>query len=214
MKRITTFLLLFFIIFNTIAQQTTDSTLFDRNFRFNDGIFLSFNDVKSNSPIPKSNIITSVDKNLFNFYDLLFDQKNFTVIMLDGTEETFKPSQIWGYSSEGHLYINYNGYFSLVPVLGAICHFIATEEVFDNYSGGYYDQYYSTGSHIQTFQAIIDFTTGQLNYFTTQNIEPIFARDTILYKEWSELSKNKKRKLIFVYLQKFNERNHVYLPTN
>lgn len=42
------------------------------DFRFNDGIYLNFDQVKMNSPIPKAKILTSTDYNDKEFFKKLF----------------------------------------------------------------------------------------------------------------------------------------------
>ena len=48
---------------------------------------------------------------------------------------------LWGYCSNGTLFIMWNDDFNRIPVIGSICHFIADQTV---YHQQYYDPYYSS----------------------------------------------------------------------
>jgi hypothetical protein len=116
------------------------------DFRFNDGIFLNFDQVKNNAPIPKSKILTSTDYNDKDFFNNLM--KNEKIYFYDGMgmRQEVDINSIWGYSRNGVLYILIQGNFNRITFIGSICHFVADITSYDNrYYGspyGYYDPYY------------------------------------------------------------------------
>jgi len=78
------------------------------DFKFNDGIFLSFSQVKENNAINKSKIETAEDLNSIDFFKNVLS--NETIILFDnnGMKREYPVSDIWGYSNQGVLYIQYN----------------------------------------------------------------------------------------------------------
>lgn len=118
------------------------------DFRFKDGIYLNFDQVKMNNPIPKAKILTSADYNDKEFFrDLLESDKIYFYDNM-GIRQEVDKSSIWGYSRNGVLYIQVQGNFNRITFIGSISHFVADIMTYDPrysnypYGYGYYDPYY------------------------------------------------------------------------
>jgi hypothetical protein len=61
-------------------------------------------------------------------------------------------------------------------------------------------------------QYLIEFESGKLLEFDVSNTELLLMKDDKLYEEYVQLSRKKKKELMFVYIRKFNENNPLYLP--
>ncbi len=198
------------------AQVKKDSAILDNNFRFKDGLYLNFEQVKENSPIPPGNIIAQGDKTTIEFWKTLFDNEAIAYIDSNGQKQFVFSDDAFGFSYKGKLYIHLNNSFAQIPVLGAIFHFTIAYNVQDPYYFYHsFDPYYvddGYNSHIEVSQYIIDFQTGQIYEYNIKTIDQIFSRDKNLYEKWSNLSRRKKKKLIFVYLQEYNKNNPVKIP--
>jgi hypothetical protein len=59
---------------------------------------------------------------------------------------------------------------------------------------------------------LIEFESGKLLEFDVSNTELLLMKDDKLYEEYVQLSRKKKKELMFVYIRKFNENNPLYLP--
>ena len=208
------------------AQQAQDSMVkYTPAFAFNDGFFLNFAQVKANNPVPKSKVIATTDYNSPDFFDVILATKK--VIFFDnlGVKNEVGIDKIWGYSKNGVLYVNINGIFNRINVVGSISHFIATIKV---YNPSYYDPYmfgpsfggmgYSyrmrpMGSEsTEIRQLILDFDNGKAYDYTLENLEILMMKDQDLYTEFSSLSKRKQKQLKFVYLRKYNDKHPLYFP--
>lgn len=199
----------------SLSGQNNDKVIYDKNYKFNEGIFLNFNQVLENSPIPLSNILIDLNKTDFNFFEQLLEEEEITYIDEFGTKVTCKSDDIWGYSTNSKLYIYWEQNISLVPVIGSICHFVGAY-VYNDYSYnndpfGYQNE---PTKRVETRQYIIDANTGEVYNFNYRDIDILFSNDIELYEEWSDLSKRKKKKKIFVFLRNYNQRNPLYLPAN
>ena len=185
-------------------------------FKFADGIYMTFKQVKNNNPIPKSQILTTIDYNSFDFYDRLLKNKFITVYDNLGIQKKIDTKKIWGFSNKGILYINLNDEFNRIPVFGSISHFTANKTVreYDPYrynnSYYYYNDPYSTKTVMM--QYLLDFETGKIYDFTVKSVESIISNDPKLYEEFSKLSNRKKKKLKFLYIRKYNQIHPVYFP--
>jgi hypothetical protein len=61
-------------------------------------------------------------------------------------------------------------------------------------------------------QYLIEFESGKLLEFDVSNTELLLMKDDKLYEEYVQLSRKKKKELMFVYIRKFNENNPLYIP--
>ena len=159
-----------FFNFTTLYAQndTTKLVKYTPNFKFRNGIFLNFFQVKQNRPIPKSRIISNINHNNINFFDKLFLFKKIEYFDKYRLKQEVLTNKIWGYSRNGTLYINWGDDFDRIPVIGSICHFVATMTVYEQgYINPYsYSYYYNTiptsRTSIETKQYILDFETGKI----------------------------------------------------
>ncbi|MBG0860122.1 MAG: hypothetical protein IQL11_11500 [Bacteroidales bacterium] len=230
------------IVFSVRGQEREGMVKYTPDFRFRDGIYLNFDQVKINSPIPKAKILTSTDYNDREFFQKLFEAGKIYFYDNMGIRQEVEINSIWGYSRNGILYIQIEGNFNRVTFIGNICHFVADITTYDNryynYPYGYYDPYYyyspysyygygnyynPYGSYYSPYrqgnmartelkQYIIDFETGKILEFDVENTELLLMRDSELYEQYVQLSRKKKKELMFVYIRKFNEKNPLYLP--
>lgn len=208
--------IIFFIVLSStlFAQDSLKLVEYTKEYTFNEGIFIKIEQVLLNNPIPKSNIIVQIDKNSPDFYEMLVDEEKIDFINENGIKTTVETKNIWGFGSSGRLFKYWDLLPTPVPIIGSIGHFIGTNIIteYSTFSDPYmYNNQPNTRK--ETKQYIIDFSTGECYEFTPKNIDPIFAKDYNLYIEWSNLSKKKKKNLIFVYLRKYNELHPLMLPS-
>jgi hypothetical protein len=200
---------------------------FNEDFKFKDGIFLNFEDVRRNNPIIKARIITDLNYNDYAFFEKLLENDNFEVLDVMGQKQEISAKQIWGFSQNGTLFIKWNDEFNRIPVFGSLCHFIADKTYIDNRNNPYYNNYYNNYNYYNPYsypssqtvqtelrQYVLDMATGQVMDFDRENVEIVLARDKELYTEYLKLKNKKKDQLKFLYLRKYNERNPFYFIMN
>lgn len=211
------------------------------DFRFKDGIFLNFDQVKENNPIPKAKLLTSIDYNDREFFRKLFENDKIYFYDNMGIRQEVTKNNIWGYARNGVLYVQIQENFNRITFVGSISHFVADITTYDSryYNpygyGNYYDPYYyspygynsyyypyspyspyspyrSNMSRNELKQYIIDFDNGKVLEFDIHNTELLLMKDNQLYEEWVNLPRRKRKELMFVYIRKFNEKNPLYIP--
>jgi hypothetical protein len=207
------------------------------DFRFNDGIYLNFDQVKVNKPIPKAKLLTSVDYNDREFFKKVLEMDKIYFYDEMGVRQEIAKNTIWGYARNGVLNIQVQENFNRITYVGSICHFVADITTYDNryYNSpyGYYDPYYSpygysnyyspynsyyspyrssSMSRTELKQYIIDFESGKILEFDIENTELLLMKDNALYEEFVQLSRKKKKEMMFVYIRRFNEKNPLYIP--
>ncbi len=250
MKRLSRIVLLAVaILFNgsfisSVAQQQEGMVKYTPEFKFRDGIYINFDQVRLNDPIPKAKLLTSTDYNDREFFKKVLEPDKIYFYDGMGVRKEVQKNSIWGYARNGILYIQVQGNFNRITFVGSICHFVADITTYDSryYNspygyGGYYDPYsyyspYGYGNYYSPYgsyyspyrqsnmsrsemkQYIIDFESGKTLEFNVENTELLLMKDNKLYEEYVRLSRKKKRDLMFVYIRKFNEANPLYLPVN
>jgi hypothetical protein len=227
-----------------VKGQLTDerTVMYEPGFKFTDGIYVNFDQVKENSPIPKAKLLTSADYNDRDFFKKVFESEKIYFYDEIGVRQELEKSEIWGFARNGVLYIQIQENFNRITFVGSICHFVADITTYDsryygNYPyGGYYDPYYypygyspygsyyspygygmpyrqSQTSRNELKQYLIDFETGKVIDYEPKNVKILIMKDAELYEEYVKLSRKKQKQLMFVYVRKFNEKNPLYLPS-
>ncbi len=203
--------------------QGQDSTrvAYSFNYRFTDGIYLGFNQFRNNQPLPPESVVFENSGGKYSdVYDFIGNTKEISYYNANGNLSTIAVNKIWGYCRNGKPHINYINDFRQIPFIGSLCHFVATITVYyDNNPNLYYDPYYYNATpnryySTEAVQVLIDMQTGDILDFNEENLAVLLQRDDSLGKEYSELSKKKKRKMLFYYLRLFNEKNPLYMPVN
>lgn len=224
MRTITPYLItcFLFIVFDIGAQ--VDSSLlvkYTPEFKFNEGIYANFDQVKNNRPIFKSMILTDVAYDDPYFYERIMESKKLYFYDSYGAKQELSPKKIWGYARNGVLYINVNEGFYRITIIGNICHFVANLTTYDdNYSSYPYYNYYSNPYYgrpsnrttTEMRQYLLDFSTGKVLDYNESAIEVLLMKDPELHDEYTGLKNKKKKQLKFLYIRKFNERNPIYFP--
>ncbi len=226
------------------AQVKDSLVKYTPDFRFKDGIYVNFDQVRANNPIPKAKLLTSTDYNDREFFKKLFESEKIYFYDGMGIRQEVASKSIWGYARNGVLYIQVQENFNRITFVGSICHFVADVTTYDsryyNSPYGYYDPYsyyspyspyYGYGNYYNPYgsyyspyrgnmtknelkQYLIEFETGKILDFDMENTELLLMKDSELYEEYVQLPRKKKKELMFVYIRRFNEKNPLYIPVN
>ncbi len=222
-------LLLLIIIFGgqiLFAQQDSQSMVkYTPDYRFKDGLYLNFGQVKQNDPIPAARVISKETPGDFNFFRNLVKEETIGYFDDFGSKIELKADQVWGFCQDGKLFINHNGEFNRIPIVGQVCHFIADVTVYESYNDPYfydrYDYYYNpyhqrpynrTSKSREMRQYLLRFDSGEILPYDRESILIVLMEDAELYDEYSKLRKRKQRDLMFFFLRRYNEKNPIFLP--
>lgn len=222
-------LFLWLLVYSTLvnAQQDTSHMIrYTPDFKFKDGIFLSFDQVQQNDPVPKTLIISEVPYDNPDFFESILQNKVIQYFDGLGIIQEIQVRNLWGYCRNGILYIYKNDGFYRITIIGRICHFVADLTTYNNYYNSYYpyaSPYYYPYSPYSTYpnsrstemrQYLLDFTTGKVMDYDIPEVEVLLMADPELHDEFTSLGRRKRRQSKFLYIRKFNERNPLYFPEN
>ncbi len=134
------------------ADSTSRFVKYSPGFKFKEGIFLNFEQVKENLPIAKSQVITTIPYDDPDFYDRILQEKKIELYDNLGSKQEIGTKNIWGYSRNGVLYVNVNDDFYRITIVGSICHFVASLTTYSNYGSPYYSSYgYPYGNYYDPY---------------------------------------------------------------
>ncbi len=203
-----------FLCGQTKIPYTTD-------YKFKDGIYLQFSQFLSNKPLPKEYLL-SYDKNDIFFLRNALKKDTLSFIDNNAAIQKVPTKEIWGFAENNYCYIFYNGQFNRILTIGTIGFFVSnvtvTRTYFNDYSMvGYNDPFYYPESNQavenkELRRYLIDFTNGQVFPFDYHYFEQIISVDKTIFTEYSNLRKGKKKKLLILYLRRFNEQHPLMLP--
>jgi len=218
------------VFFHSVGAQTDSAGMvkFTPEFKFEDGIFVNFDQARQNNPIPKSRVITTVAYDDPDFFERVLQEKKIALFDNLGTRQEISTKNLWGFSRNGVLYINLNEGYYRITIVGNICHFVASLTTYSgnsnpySYYGNpyynnypYYNPYYSSypnSTNTEMRQYLLDFKTGNVLDYEVESMELLLMTDPELHDEFASLSSKKQKQLKFMYIRKFNERNPLYIP--
>ncbi len=226
-----------------LAAQSDSTTInvikYTPEFKFKEGFYLNFNQVRFNKPTPKSRILTSIDYKSKTFFDQITEEQTITYFDDLGNSQEVQVSNLWGYCKNGILYINMGGSFNRITIVGSICHFVANITTYSSRYGSSsygYSPYYSPYGYgyspygyspygyspygynspgyrtSELKQFILDFNTGKIMEYETKSVEMMLMTDPELHDEYSNLRSKKQQQLRFMYIRKYNEKHPLYIP--
>ena len=204
------------ILFQTtlISQNINDDLLFpENNIKLKEGIYINFDSFKKNKPINKNFIVTNIPLNALDFYKKLSQTQTIFFFDTSGIKKQIDTKNIWGYSENNHVYINYNAHFYKIPALGRISQFIAKIKVMrtetDPLYSGYYNMATRTYEYEETHHFLLSLDNGQIYEYNYKNVEKLISPDKELFNEYIKLKKRQRKKLAYKYISLYNKRNPI-----
>lgn len=199
---------LFFLVVATnitIANAQADSIAVVPDFKFNEGIYLTFNEFKANSP------------SIINF-SLQYKGDN-TFLVIDCPDsiadtKTCYVENAWGYCKDRSVYKHqgyHNNYYRL-QVIGALIHYYVIEM---NFYDPMMDNSYNGISaapvrKVSNREMVMEWETGRSFEFVYKNFR-IYLRENDIQLFQQLESAKRKRKMIYYYLLKYNELHPMYI---
>ncbi|MFL5764017.1 MAG: hypothetical protein ACJ77K_08760 [Bacteroidia bacterium] len=185
---------------------------YTHDYEFKEGVFLTYTQFIKNSPVLKSNIVSSVPAGNIDFLSEVLEQKMLTYKDSAGTEQKVEVSSVWGYCQNRALYVNYNKGFDRLNVIGNLSLFssvIVHAPMERDPMGNIYNV---NTSYDELRQFVLDTQSNKIWDFNVKSMEVLLKSDDVLYQSFMKLKKREKADSIFIYLRKYNEKHPLYLP--
>lgn len=230
---ITLFTLLVFSNVHLRCQGEQVKYTFD--FKFEEGIYLTFEEFKFNNPsLAISDIIRIVPKRNDNNY-ISRPIRKIYYYSKDGEEQFLKIYDIWGICNRKSIFIRLDNKLNKFIQIGTLTYFIqnkkdVTTRDFTDGSGGVgtanphslpQPSELPEGPHKNhseylkyNLPCILDFETGEVLYFTRENFIKKLKNDRQLYEEYISITDTKQQYYkMLQFLRKYNEKTPIYFPS-
>lgn len=187
-----------------------------RTYEFKDGVYRNSASLYANQPEITEFTIKKAEQGneIYTIYQPCPDSSD--------QKKICEITDAWGFVYQKNLYLAVSvGGFFRAQIVGALVHFIDVESILvehtPNFSSSPY--YYSNFNYdMPTYsrrntasEYIINIVTGEKIFFTYRNFRNFLKRkDTELYNEL--IHSKQKRKLIYFFLMKYNDRHPLSIP--
>jgi len=185
-------------------------------------LFLNFEMVKTNHPVPMVRIVT--DHNDFNKFghrinDQIHPEEGERIIFYDdnGVQTSLLAKDVWGYAFDDRLYIMLGSRFQEILIQGAISLFIAsatTSMLIPFKSEGGYTDYIGSNATIEGKKYLFDFESNELRGYNYEVVEELLNKDPELYTEYTSLPKRQKKRMMLAFIRRYNEKHPLYFPVH
>lgn len=202
---------------------SSDSVMYDKNFVFQEGIYITYKQFKEDRPSTRKDIITTVDPVNLEFYTKLVRSVSFQVLRENGKYINVFPEDIFGYTENGITYVNTASGFTRLVSIGAICYFpIQIEQTptvqpalgvgMGTYGGGVGVGVNIGGGGNTTTEYIFKFKSGQASVLSPESLAEFIRDDEILYHSYVSMKKKEKKKQMHQFMREYNDRHQIYFP--
>ncbi len=176
--------------------QIDDERMYQLGFDFQEGVYLSLEEFRRNSPSYQR----SIEKDDANLY--MESDTSAEMILVD-------PEKIWGFCISDNIYISYdNAYWKLINI-GTLSHFsailVSSFQTVDAF-GFPVTQYSKSLQHL-----FIDVRDGQIYALTDEQLIPFMEEEPILEHRYKRIKRRKTNDLIQA-LKDYNEFFPLELP--
>jgi len=187
------------------GQEAGMMVVYTPDFRFRDGIFLNFNMVKRNAPVPKNALLIAEDYIDTDFFRRILTAEEIRFRDESGSVEVIRREEVFAFSVDGKLSIMYRERFSREVLIGQISLFTFSKQ---RYYGAFYRsaiderpeerEIHPAGGDVKDYERIkyrgsntclLDFTTGKVLKLNRRNLGLLLSRDKSISDEYMSLSK-------------------------
>jgi len=202
--KILTAILLLTLLCSLQCEAQYDSVKVYPDFRFSDGIYLTFDDFKNNRPV-------------YTDFEIKYrGGSTYLYVMCADSSRTYdcEVKEPWGYCLNKSVFIHqgYGGNYFRLQVIGALIHYFVIEMQY--YDPAFNDPFspYSTtpNRRVSNRELVMEWNTGNRFEFCYRNFKIFLQENDPELLQQLESSK-KKKKMIYFYLLKYNEKHPVYI---
>lgn len=202
------------VLLATLSSYAQDSVKYSPDFKFADGIYLTVDDFKNNSPIPITHVISFYDIRDPDYLLQVMQHTKITYYDQNLNETSVKRKSIWGLSMKGVPFVQAKrGSFDKIEIVGRICHVLTVGQGL--YALGMYALHGSNAANMPTGEIkerLIDLETGEVLKFNDANIARLIEPEKDLYLRFSNLNEAQRYTQRYDFVKEFNKMRPIYFP--
>ena len=200
--------LLFALLCSGLQAQSDTLGRYSPGFKFKDGIYLVFEDFKSNCPaVPLKDLRDKDGKAISEI-----QESQALYYMVEDSLRYIDPRLMYGFSAKGKISIGHDGNFDRLVVIGTLCHVIQREIVLDYNRGGLYEFNSMPVRREVRKEYILDMRTGEMSPMNPSNMDYHIADDSVVAISFSKQSQRQRRATVYSTLHTYNRAHPIYFP--
>jgi hypothetical protein len=198
--------LVFVLLCSGLQAQSDTLGRYSPGFKFKDGLYLGFEDFKSNCPaIPLKELRDREGKAISEIQE---SQALYHIV--EDTLRYIDPALMYGFSAQGKVSIGHDGNFDRLVVIGTLCHVIQREIVVDYARGGLYEFNSMPVRREVRKEFILDMRTGEMSPMNSSNMDYHIADDSAVATSFSNQSQKQRKATVYSTLHAYNREHPMY----
>lgn len=205
----TRFLFLLFALHGLVLPVLgqTDTALllpYKKGMALNEGIYITLDELRNNNPSIREFTLIA---------DHIYGERGRILLFQACGDSLCEVKNCFGFYKSGSVYLSQGlpGYFYRIYLMGSLTHFIAFSSYGNRNRNAYSGQMFYSGIPDDFSEFILEIESGEVFVFNYKNFLAFLQRkDAELSQELK--SSRRKRKMIYYYLLKYNERHPLFFP--
>ncbi len=193
----------FFFIIQALAQHTTKN---NKNIpSLKEGVFMTKEQFVNQHPAYSPEDLYRA-QGISRFTIRAWSTKDSLYIIKDKRKQTILRDSVWGFYDDGLLFIQLNGYFHKVTLLGTISLF---NEIYPLVKAPFTPV--TTDATKEIIPGMIDLHTGKFYPYDPKSLMELLQSDEVLLNNFKALNKKQRKKMMYSYVERFNNRHPLAL---
>ena len=134
-----------------------------------------------------------------------WSNKDSLYITREKRKETIPRDSVWGFYDDRLLFIQRNGYFHKVTLLGSISLF---NEIYPLVKAPFTPV--TTDATKEIIPGIIDLHSGKIYLYDVKSMMELLQSDEVLLNNFKALNKKMRKKMMYSYVERFNDRHPLF----
>jgi hypothetical protein len=120
-------------------------------------------------------------------------------------KQTIPRDSVWGFYNDGNLFLQLNGYFHKVTLLGSISLF---NEIYPIIKAPFNPA--TTDETKEVTPRMVDLHSGKIYPYNIKSMVELLQSDETLLNNYNVLNKKLRRKMMYSYIERFNDRHPLF----
>lgn len=134
-----------------------------------------------------------------------WSNKDSLYVTINKFKQTIPRDSIWGFYEDGKLFLQRNGYFHKVTLLGSISLF---NEIYPLVKAPFTPV--TTDATKEIIHGIIDLHSGKIYLYDVKSMMDLLQGDEVLLNNYKALNKKMRKKMMYSYVERFNDRHPLF----
>lgn len=134
-----------------------------------------------------------------------WSNKDSLYIIINKHKQSIPRDSVWGFYDDGNLFLQRNGYFHKVSLLGSISVF---NEIYPLVKAPFTPV--TTDATKEIVQSLVDLKSGKFYQYEVKSMLELLQPDEVLLNNFKMLNRKMRKKMMYSYIERFNDRHPLF----